>query len=267
MPARAGRAGGRLVEGRGKLGWCWWAAEEGIASVGSRGRPACTNRGWCTFGCPQGSLSTADLTYWPGALENGVDLRTNARVREIVIGQDGRALGARYYDRDGVIREARAAVTVVACGGLGTPRLLLLSASPAHPDGLANSSGLVGKNLMVHVQSFASGLFDEPVDGWNGTWGGTVSTRQFYETDPARDYVRGFIMSGCRGWSPLNLALQIAPWGSGHHKAFDERINHEVSVYMCGEDLPEASNRVELDWSQLDDFGIPGVLPHPQLNE
>ena len=142
-----------------------------------------------------------------------------------------------------------------------------MSSSPSHPDGLANSSGLVGKNLMVHVQSFATGLFEEPVDGWNGTWGGTVSTRQFYETDPARDYLRGFIMSGCRGWSPLNLALQIAPWGSGHHRAFDERINHEISLYLCGEDLPEESNRVELDWDHLDGFGMPGVVTHHELND
>ena len=120
---------------------------------------------------------------------------------------------------------------------------------------------------MVHVQSFATGLFEEAVDGWNGTWGGTVSTRQFYETDQARDYVRGFIMSGCRGWSPLNLALQIAPWGSKHHQAFDERINHEISLYLCGEDLPEESNRVELDWGHLDGFGMPGVVTHHELNE
>jgi len=142
-----------------------------------------------------------------------------------------------------------------------------MSASASHPDGLANSSGLVGKNLMTHVQSFAVGKFDEAVDGWQGTWGGTVSTRQFYETDPSRDYVRGFIMSGCRGWSPLNLALQVAPWGSGHHDALDERINHEIVMYLCGEDLPEEANRVELDWEHQDRFGLPGVRTHYALGD
>ncbi len=266
-PAPIGRPGELLVQAYEKLGWYWWPTEQSITTQAYRGRPACDNRGWCTFGCPQGSLSTPDITYWPAALKNGVELRTNARVREIILGQDGRAIGARYYDKDGVIQEAYAAVTVIAGGGLGTPRLLLMSSSQAHPDGLANSSGLVGKNLMVHVQSFATGLFDEAVDGWRGTWGGTVSTRQFYETDPSRDYLRGFVISGCRGWSPLNLALQMAPWGSGHHSAFDERINHEISLFMCGEDLPEESNRVELDWTQLDDFGMPGLRTHHQLNE
>src|SRR5205823_709611 len=68
-------------------------------------------------------------------------------------------------------------------------------------------------------------------------------------------------------WSPLDLALQIAPWGSKHHQAFDERINHEISLYLCGEDLPEESNRVELDWGHLDGFGMPGVVTHHELNE
>jgi len=266
-PAPLGRPGELLRDAYERLGWYWWPTEQAIVTSAYRDRPACDNRGWCPFGCPQGSLSTADVTYWPAALKNGVQLRTRSRVREIVVGPEGRATGALYYDRDGGIREVRASVVVVACGGLGTPRLLLLSASAGHPDGLANSSGLVGKNLMVHVQSFAVGLFDEPVEGWQGTWGGTVSTRQFYESDPARDYVRGFIMSGCRGWSPLNLALQIAPWGSGHHAALDARLNREVVMYLCGEDLPEESNRVELDWEHLDDFGLPGVRTHYTLSE
>ena len=231
------------------------------------GRAACDNRGWCGFGCPHASLSTADVSYWPRALKNGVELRTNARVREIVLAPDGRARGALYYDESGVIREVQAAVVVVACGGLGTPRLLMMSASSRHPDGLANSSGLVGKHLMTHVQSFAVGMFAETVEGWHGTWGGTVSNRQFYETDPARGYARGFIMSGCRGWSPLNLALQVAPWGSGHHAALDARINREVVMYLCGEDLPEESNRVVLDLEHQDGFGLPGVRTHYTLSD
>lgn len=266
-PAPLGRPGELLRDAYEKLGWYWWPTEQAVATGAYGGRPACDNRGWCPFGCPQGSLSTADVTYWPRALQSGVELRTQARVREITLGRDGRATGALYYDGDGAIREIRARVVVVACGGLGTPRLLLLSASARHPDGLANSSGLVGKNLMVHVQSFAVGRFEEAVEGWHGTWGGTVSTRQFYESDRARSYVRGFIMSGCRGWSPLNLALQIAPWGSGHHAAIDARLNREVVMYLCGEDLPEESNRVELDWEHLDGFGLPGVRTHYTLSE
>src|SRR5439155_1675014 len=72
---------------------------------------------------------------------------------------------------------------------------------------------------------------------------------------------------GCRGWSPLNLALQVAPWGSGHHAALDARINREVVMYLCGEDLPEESNRVVLDLEHQDGFGLPGVRTHYTLSD
>ena len=264
-PAPLGRPGELLMEAYEKLGWYWWPTEQAIATAPYAGRAACDNRGWCGFGCPQASLSTTDVTYWPRALQKGVELRTNARVTEIAVAPDGRVTGAVYSDDAGDLHEARASAVVLAGGGLGTPRLLLMSASPRHPDGLANTSGMVGKNLMTHVQSFAVGLFDDAVEGWQGTWGGTVSTRQFYETDLSRGYVRGFVMSGCRGWSPLNLALQVAPWGASHHDSMSNRLNHEVVMYLCGEDLPEESNRVVLDPGHPDEFGLPGVKTHYTL--
>jgi choline dehydrogenase-like flavoprotein len=266
-PAPVGRTGELLIDGAERLGWYWWPTEQAIATMPYRERPGCENRGWCSFGCPQASLSTADVTYWPRSLRNGVELRTGARVREIELGPSGRALGAVYVDAAGKERRAHASVVVVACGGLGTPRLLLLSASARHPQGLANGSGLVGRNLMVHVQSFAVGLFAQRLEAWAGTLGGSVSTRQFYETDVARGHVRGFVMTGCHGISPLDLALQVAPWGEGHHAAMDRHLNHELGIYLCGEDLPDAENRVELDWSRLDEYGLPGVVTHYTLSE
>jgi len=261
-PAPIGPHGKLMVDGCEKLGWDWWPTEQAITTIPYDGRPACDLKGYCPFGCPQGALATVDVTYWRKALRsarNGVDLRTNARVREITLHPDGRAKGALYYDTDGHVREVRAKVVVLAAGGLGTPRLLLHSTSQRHPDGLANSSGQVGKNLMVHVQTFVIGRFDDPVQDWRGTWGGAVSSRQFYETDPANDYLRGFVMSINPGWSPLNLALQVAPWGADHHQAMDNYLNHEAVLFCCGEDLPEERNRVELDWDNLDRFGMPGA--------
>ena len=266
-PAAIGLSGRKLVEAYEKLGWYWWPTEQSITTVAYDGRPACDHRGYCTFGCPQGSLSTTDVTYWPKALKLGVRLITNARVRALTLDAAGRAQGAVYYDSEGRTQELRARTTVVCAGGLGTPRLLLMSESQRHPDGLANGSGQVGKNLMTHVQSFAVGRFAERVEAWQGTWGGSVATRQFYETDPSRDYVRGFVISGCRGFSPLNLALQLAPWGPEHHAVLDRHLNHEIALYMCGDDLPEEVNRVELDWDHVDAWGQPGVKTTYRLGE
>ena len=94
-------------------------------------------------------------------------------------------------DRSGGEHRQRAAVTILAANGLGTPRLLLLSATTGHPDGLANSSGLVGKRLMMHPFAVVTGLFDDDLHSWQGPWGQHLHSLEFYETDPDRGFVRG----------------------------------------------------------------------------
>jgi choline dehydrogenase-like flavoprotein len=251
-----------------KLGWSWWVQECAIATRAyGEGREGCQGRGFCAQGCPSKALSTVDVAYWPLAIKYGVELRTKARVREICVDKTGRVSGVQYYDADGRLQKVSAPIVVLSAGGIGTPRLLLMSQSAQFPDGLANSSGLVGKNLMSHVQSLVTGLFDETTDVDHGAWGGSVATRQFYETDPKNDYVRGFSIGGNRGWSPLNTALQIAPWGPEHHNTMERHLNHEGVAYMCGDDEPEETNRVELNWDELDSFGLPGVRTHYRLSE
>jgi choline dehydrogenase-like flavoprotein len=257
-PNAMGAVGRRWAEGFEKLGWYWWPQDSAIVSRDYRGRPACTNRSQCAFGCPQHSLSSADVTYWPEALAAGAELRVRSRVRRIVLDAKGRASGVEYYDARGRLHEQRARRVVLCAGGIGSPRLLLMSANSAHPDGLANGSGQVGRNLMVHAQTLVAGRFQSPTESYAGTVG-AMSSRQFYETDPANDFVRGFIVAGNRGYSPLLTALQFREWGAGHHKRLEHHLNHDATVYICGDDEPEEHNCVELDHGRLDDFGLPGV--------
>ena len=105
---------------------------------------------------------------------------------------DGTARGAIFYDADGNVQEQRAKNVVLGCNGIGTPRLLLNSASAMHPDGLSNSSGLVGKNLMFHPYSIVSGIFDEDMESYAGPNGCSIISQEFYETDPSRGFVRGY---------------------------------------------------------------------------
>lgn len=267
-PVAMGKLGRRWANAFHKLGWYWWLQDCAITTRDYGGhRTGCLDRGFCAFGCPSRALATVDVTYWPLALELGVELRTNCRVREILVNDQGLATGALYYDADGAIQEASAPVVVLSGGGLGTPRTLLMSESARFPDGLANSSGLVGKNLMVHVQALVTGLFDEPTDADHGAWGGTVCSRQFYETSKDNDYLRGFSLGGHRGWSTLNTALQVAPWGVTHHQTMETHLNHEGAVYMLGDDEPEVTNKVELDWDKLDAFGLPGLKTYYALSE
>jgi len=266
-PIPIGRQGNRWIDGYDKLGWYYWAQSQALLSEDADGRTACVNRGFCAFGCPSGSLALPSNTYWPQALEAGARLRTHARVREVTVNDKGEATGALYYDADGRLRHAKASVVVICGNGIGTPRLLLMSKSNRFPDGLANGSGQVGKNFMPHVQTMVIGRFDEPTDADHGAWGGTVSSRHFYETNPDNDYVRGFTMVAMRGYSPLNTALQVAPWGDDHHDALEHHLNHEATVWVCGDDAPEEHNRVELDEVNLDEFGLPGVTTHYTLSE
>src|SRR5207244_3991664 len=121
-------------------------------------------RATCLWGCSEGAKASVDRTYWPVAVERGVTLLTGARVKRLVVGPDGLVTGALYVDRDGNEHMQQAAVTILACNGIGTPRLLLLSATNAQPNGLGNSSGLVGKRLMMHPFGTVVGLFDDDLD-------------------------------------------------------------------------------------------------------
>jgi hypothetical protein len=135
------------------------------------------------FGCPEGAKGSTDLTFWPNAIAAGAKLVTGARVCEITTNGNGLATGALWIDREGAEHRAEADV-VVAANGIGTPRLLLAS-------GLANSSGLVGKRLMLHPYMSVLGLYDEDLESWLGPWGTPLLSLQFADTDESRVLARG----------------------------------------------------------------------------
>jgi choline dehydrogenase-like flavoprotein len=142
-----------------------------------------------------------------------------------------------------------------------------MSTSARFPDGLANRSGMVGKNLMTHVQTMVIGRFEDRVDAHQGAWGGAVASRQFYDGDPEGDFKRGFMMAAMRGYPPLTTALQVAPWGADHHEALERHLNHEGVIWVCGDDEPELTNQVTLDWENTDAYGLPGVVTDYTLSE
>ena len=265
-PLPLGRLGETLVAGFEKLGWHWWVSDQAINSEAYDGRPPCQLHGKCMFGCVIGAKASADRTYWPKALAQGAILRTRARVREIIVGRDGRVRGARYFDADGKIQEALARVVVVCCNGVGTPRLLLNSTSALFPRGLANSNGLVGTHFMIHPARFIEGIFSEEMDGHLGAMGNPLYSQEFYETDVRRGFVRGYTLVGERTFGPLSQALSI-PWGPDHHRIMRARFPHTAGISVVGDDLPEAGNRIDLDPSQTDSNGIPAARATYSLSE
>jgi choline dehydrogenase-like flavoprotein len=182
-------------------------------------------------------------------------------VREITLDGNGMASGAIYYVADGKEHFQPAELVIVACNGVGTPRLLLNSQSGRFPNGLANSTDLVGRNLMFHPYAYTYGYVDEEMDGNRGPilclW-----SQEFYETDKARGFVRGYTFQINRGTASIVEAISSTaagrlPFGEDHHAVYRRLLNHRIGLSAICEDLPEAHNRVTLDPVLKDSSGIP----------
>jgi len=263
-PIPLGKLGQTLARGFNELGWHWWPSDVAILSRDDDGRAKCVNAGTCDLGCATGAKASVDLTYWQMLARAGVEIRTGARVREVLVDQTtGMATGVLYHDADGQVHEQRAEMVVLACNGVGTPRLLLNSTSPLFPDGLANRSGMVGRNLMFHPLSGVTGVFDEPMEGFKGPMACSILSQQFYETDPNRDFVRGYGLHSGRYTTPMTYALggygidNPIPWGAEHRRIMDEVYPFSAGLTVVTEDLAVESNTVTLDPTLTDSDGIP----------
>lgn len=270
-PLPLGRSGERFARAMNGLGWHWWPSDTTIATADYDGRARCINLGHCTPGCAQGAKASVDITYWPRALRAGVELRTRCRVREIAVGPDGMATGVVYWDAQGNEVFQPAEMVILACNGVGTPRLMLNSVSGRFPNGIANSSGLVGRNLMFHPYAWTYGYVDEPLDGNHGPplclW-----SKEFYETDASRGFVRGYTFQFGRGIGSIVEAINSTatgrlPWGRDHHRVYRELLNRRIYLAAICEDLPEERNRVTLDPVLKDSHGMPAPRIEYTLGE
>ena len=260
-PLGLGKSGTRFAHALNKLGWHWWPSDTTLTTTEYDGRAPCINLGHCTFGCAQGAKASTDITYWPHAIRAGVELRTRCRVSQITTGPDGMATGVVYFDTDGLEQFQPAEVVIVAANGVGTPRLLLNSANARQPNGLANSSGQVGRNLMFHPYASIYGYVDEPLDG-NRAPPLSLWSHEHYETDLSRGFVRGYSYQFVRGIGAITEAITSTeagrlPWGADHHDVYRRLLHRRIQMAAICEDLPEAHNRVTLDPVLQDSNGIP----------
>jgi choline dehydrogenase-like flavoprotein len=271
-PVPLGKGGETVAKGFNKLGWHWWPSYSAIITRNYKNRQKCINIGPCNSGCPQGAKSSTDITYWPEALRNGVKLKTRSCVSRIAVDDSGKVIGAHYFDADGIDRFQPARLVIIAANGIGTPRLLLNSRSESSPNGLANRSGKVGKNLMLHPLGYVEGLFEESLNSHLGPQGACLLSQQFYETDLSRGFARGFTMQLLRGQGPIEAAVagilrQEIPWGRDHHESFQKIFGHTVGMGIITEDFPEEHNAVTLDSELTDRHGTPAPKVSYKLSE
>lgn len=217
---------------------------------------------WNLYGDPSEMRSGTATTFIPEALATGnYELRTDCYVNRITTNAAGEANGVAYLDQDGdeVVQQAR--IVILAAGAIESARILLLSANESAPDGLANSSGLVGKNATFHEYVYATGLFDrevtQPFDGYAGHYlsGGSM---QFYETDEKRGHICGSIIGASQVGHPINWMLPGRPaWGDAAKQVDRDYFRHSMKIGVCLHDLAVESNRVDLDPGVKDAWGVP----------
>ncbi|HEY1749679.1 MAG TPA: GMC family oxidoreductase [Caulobacteraceae bacterium] len=243
-----------LAQGAEALGVKWTTTPMATLSAPRGLAHPCVYRGMCVIGCATNAKQSVLVTWLPRALAAGAEVRDLAMVGRIEHDERGRATGVHYH-RDGAWRFQRARNVVVAGYAIETPRLLLNSASPRFPDGLANSSGLVGKNLMVQSNQAVWGMHEREIRSYKSP--PSLSLCEHWNYEDRKDFFGGYCYMS-QGTLPVVAAGIHAKRGLWGQRLIDEmqRYNHQVGLKMVGECLPQERNRVTLA-DEKDRFGLP----------
>jgi choline dehydrogenase-like flavoprotein len=278
-PAHPERVSAKVFsKGARALGYQPFPVPMAINSRVYGGRPRCMYGGACrAYGCPVHAKGTTLSVSLPRAQATGkLDLRAEAMVFELPVDKKGRVTGARYLDSAGQEQEVRARHTIVACGSIGTPQLLLMSTSGSFPQGLANGSGQVGRNLTFHHHPTATAVFDEDLRAYTG-FETHAAFDDLHASDPERGFIRGGVIAELNTFThqPIAYSLVLSEglgfgsrWGAG----LKDRIRafpNVLSMALIGEELPMESSRVDLDPDVKDRFGlpVPRITKHHHPND
>jgi choline dehydrogenase-like flavoprotein len=246
-----------MYNGATKLGYK--ECHTGRMAINSRerdGRNQCQQLGFCFQGCKMGAKWSTLYSEIPKSeATDHFELRPQCQALQIQHDETGKVTGVLYADAEGKQQFQRARVVAVAGNSIESPRLLLNSASSKFPDGLANSSGQVGRNYMRHMTGSVYAGFEEPVHMFRGTtMAGIIQDEA--RNDPSRGFVGGYEME------TLSLGLPFMPafldpgsWGRGYAAKLDDYAN-TAGMWLVGEDMPQETNRVELDPETKDAHGL-----------
>jgi len=262
------KSSGVLLErGARKMGFDVQPEPLAILSQPLNGRPACINCGFCMgFGCEADAKSSTLAAMIPAAQQSGhCEIRPECAVYQVGTNAKGRAEEVFYLDPDGKQRSQKTKAVILSANGAETPRLLLNSANGRFPDGLANASGFVGRNLMYNSHSSVRTVFDRPLNDYKGPQVSRI-IHHFYESDPGR----GFYGGGGIDARPFSAAYPMAysiigarPGGPSWGAEFKSNLEHDFtrSMYMfcSGTSLAQDSNNVTIDPTHKDKYGRPSI--------
>jgi choline dehydrogenase-like flavoprotein len=195
-----------------------------------------------SFACKVHAKSEADVCCVRPALQRPtVTLWTQACARRLLTDASGQRVEAVEVERNGGVVRVSAPLVIVACGAVNSAALLLRSASPAHPRGLANSSGLVGRRYMAHLATMMQGF--HPFRPNDTVFQKTVAINDFYLRGPRHDYPLGQIQS--QGRTHAVMAQTVVPWIPLW--AYHAWVSRGVDWLAMSEDLPDPDNRVTIE--------------------
>ncbi|SBS40442.1 Fructose dehydrogenase large subunit [Marinomonas spartinae] len=267
-PVPMGNTGETIAKAFNQKGWHWWPSYGAISTRSVKGRDACINLGPCNTGCPQGAKSSVDITYLARAKRLGLTVLTECAVDSVIVEGD-RAKGVIYFDKTGARHELIAENVVLAASAIGTPRILLNSKDETEKS-IANSSGLIGKNLMIHPLGYVEGVFDETLDTDIGPQGCLIYSLEHYRSEN-KDFNLGYMMHVLRGTGPIETATSALSrrklrFGQALEEDFFKFYKKQIAISIICDDLPQESNCVEL--SDVNDrFGTPGVKIKYEVSE
>lgn len=281
MPPLPPKSSGVLMERAArKLGLHAAPTPMAIASHPYRGRGACVQCGFCEqFGCETRAKSSTLVAMIPDAMRTGrCELRPNSYARKVEISRAGEVMGVKYYDAARREIFQRAKRVVLCANGAETPRLLLMSKSTLFPEGLANSHGVVGTNLMFNSGGMAGAVYEHEVNGYRGTVDSRM-VHDFYELDPKLGVIGGGGIDFRHDFGPIAFAMFGLPvdaprWGREFKRLVREGFTHSLYALAHTTSLPVPTNTITLDTTVRDAWGLPAIrltfTEHPndhQLSE
>ncbi len=264
IPGLPGNNNFKVLEaGAKKLGYK--EVNTGRMSINSQprdGRGSCQQIGFCFQGCKSGAKwSTLYAEIPKGEATGKLEVRDQCQALHIEHDASGKATAVVYADKDGKLQRQKARVVAVAGNSIESPRLLLNSASSMFPDGLANSSGQVGRNYMRHLTGSVYAIMPKPVHMYRGTtMAGIVQDEA--KLDPSRGFVGGYEFETLSlGLAFMAAFLRPGAWGRDFTSAIDG-YDHMAGLWIVGEDMPQETNRITLDPKVKDHYGLPVASVH-----
>ena len=256
-PLDIGYSGNLLAKAFNALGWHWWPSYSAVKKSKK---------------FKKGIRPTAVEIYLNKAVKNGVVIKPNSRVLKIKTSSKNIANGDIYLNQNNKKIFLEASIILLAASGIGTPRILFNSSNKKFPNGLANTSGQLGKNLMLHPLGYVEGHFNKFLATNEGAEGCALYSHEFYETNKKRGFKRGYTIQLLKSPGPIESFHYLKKFnkikfGKFFLKDFFNYFGRTIPLAIICEDLPDKNNYVELDHKNKDSNGMPGIKVNYKLSK